>query len=370
MAVTNRMRQLLVFGLFAVLGGAIGIAIGKLGKGSGAVARVLDATSGWDLLALPVLALAVIAVHEFGHVVGGWSRGMRLLMFIAGPFALARTPRGLRPRFVFNLGTLGGLASMLPGDARPLREQMGPLIIGGPLASLLLALAAAALAAGLDGRPALYAGMTAVLSTGIFLVTATPLRAGGYESDGLQWLGLRRDPARIERRARLVSLVGQSVAGTRPRELEAGTLAATLAETGGGDAPYDVAAWLFAASHALDHGREDEAAAWFDRVAARIAEYPDGFRQALAVELAIHEALYRGRREDAKAWLAQGRGGVVDRSRRALAEAAIAALEGDTAAARRGIAQARARVGQAMDAGGSLLWADQIARLEARLPAG
>ena len=328
----------------------------------------LDALSAWDLLALPLLALATLAFHELGHAIGGWLRGMRLLMFIAGPFGLVRTPAGLRPRLYFKLGTLGGMAAMLPGGTRPLREQLGPLMLGGPVASALLALAAGVGAAQSDGRLAVWLAFVAAVSGMVLLVTAAPARMGGWESDGLQWWTLRREPARAERAATLMSLVSQSLAGTRPRDYDPAQLARLVADPGE-DARGAISAWLIAYAHALDQGRVDEAGAWIDRIAPRVDEYPDAFRQGLAVELALFEALYRRRPDEARAWLARARGGIVDRSRRELATAAVAALTGDVAVARRALEAAQAHLGRSMDAGGAIAWAEQIAALRRSLPA-
>ena len=355
-------------GFFLAVGaGVAGYLLARHGLSREWIRAALDALSAWDLLVLPLLALATITFHELGHALGGWLRGMRLLMFIAGPFGLVRTPAGLRPRLYFKLGTLGGMAAMLPGGSRPLREQLGPLMLGGPVASAVLALSAGLGAAATDGRTAAWLAFVAGVSLLVLLVTAVPARMGGWESDGLQWLNLRRDPARAERAATLMSLVSQSLAGTRPREWDPAQVAHVVADPGE-EARGAIGAWLMAYAHALDQGRVDEAGEWLDRIAPRVDEYPDAFRQGLAVELAIFEALYRRRLDPARAWLARAGGGIVDRSRRELAAAAVAALEGQAVSAHRALDAAQAHLGRAMDAGGARAWAEQIAALRQSLP--
>lgn len=358
---------------------ATGLAMGVAGAGlgylfaKGAAALLgpqlsLKALSAWDLAALPVLGLLVIAVHEAGHLAGGLSRGMSVLIYIVGPFGWVRTAEGLRFRWYFNLGTLGGLAAALPAPDRPLKPQLLPLIAGGPLASALLAAVAAWVAFHGEGRLAAYALVTSGLSAAIFLVTALPLRAGGFLSDGMQLLLLRKDPVAMERRTVLMALFARSLAGTRPRDLDRDTLDRALA-LAGQEVLYDVGVWLYAYHRAMDEGRTDEAAQWLERMEPVFDQYADGFRQGVAVELAAFEALHRGRLERAKEWLRRSRGGIVEASRRAYAEAAVAAAEGRRDVAHTLLDRASRDLGKGMDRGIAVLGADQIEALRRRMDA-
>lgn len=344
-----------------------GFWVGKMGFGAPSLRAGLSGLSGWDLLALPVLALMVIAVHEAGHLAGGISHGMRFLLFIAGPFGWVRTAQGIRFRWFFSLGSLGGVAAALPSPDRALLPQLQRLVLGGPVASLALAGLAALLFVQLSGRPAAYSLAVAVLSGAIFLVTAAPFRAGGFMSDGMQFRQLRRDPALVERRVRLLAVAGMSMAGTRPADLDDAAL--EHAQALAGDEPmYDIGIWLYSYAHALDRGDVAAAGRWLDRIEPIFERYPDGFRQGIAIEIALFEALYRGRTEQAAGWLARARGGVVDRCRRALAQAAVAVAQGRMQDAREALATAEATLGKAMDPGFAQLGVDQVAALRARLP--
>ena len=345
-----------------VAGAACGFLVAKAGMSSSWVRGVLGALSAWDLLVLPVLVLVVLAVHEGGHLLGGILRGMRFLLLIVGPFGWMRTAQGIRFRWCFSLGTLGGLAGALPDPARPLRTQLGWLVVGGPLASLLLAAAAAVALLGLDGRPAAYALILATLSAAIFVLTAAPFRSGGFMSDGMQLLQLRRDNGMVERRTRLMAIAGMSMAGTRPGDLDPVLLGQAQALCGK-ETTYDVGVWLYSYGHALDVGAPDEAGAWLDRIEAAFDAYPDGFRQSLAVELALFEAMYRRRLQPAQTWLARTGGGVVDPSRRALAQAAVAALLGQATETTASLDKAAANLGRTMDPGFAKLSADQVVAL-------
>ena len=362
-------RALLLALVMGMAGAGGGFLVGKAAMSSGWARGLVGSLAAWDLIALPVLFLVVIAVHESGHLLGGLARGMRFLLLIVGPFGWMRTEQGIRFRWCLSLGTVGGLAAALPDPGRPLRGQLAWLVVGGPLASLLLALAAALSLLALGGRPAAYALILAALSAAIFAVTAAPFRAGGFMSDGMQLLQLRRDPVMVERRTRLMALAGMSMAGNRPAELDSGLLEQAQALSGK-ETTYDVGVALYSYGHALDQGRVDEAGRWLDQVEAAFDAYPDGFRQSLAVELALFEAMYRRRDKPAQAWLARAGGGVVDPSRRALAQAAVAELLGRAGEASAALDKAESSLGKTMDPGFAKLSAAQITALREQMCQG
>jgi hypothetical protein len=359
-------------GLMAVVmglaGGGFGFLLAKAGIAFLPASMSLKALTAWDLLALPVIIVFVLAFHEAGHLAGGMSRGMRFLLFIAGPFGWIRGKDGVQFRWFFNLGTLGGVAAAMPVPGLPLKPQLTRLVVGGPLASLVLAALAFAVFWWVPGRVGAYGLVTAGLSLAIFAVTAVPMRSGGFMSDGMQLLQLQRQPAMVERRARLLALMGQGLAGRRPRDYDRESLADAQAITGE-ETLYDVGVWIYSYYNALDAGDIAGAEAFLARVEPLLDDYPDGFRQSIAIELALFEALHRHRPHEARAWLARARGGVVDVSRRRLAEAAVAVREGRRDEALAALAVAEARLGSSMDAGAAHLSADQVAGLRAELAA-
>lgn len=357
----SRWPILLIAACIGLLTSVAGYQFGKAAQSwvpNGLGAR-LDVLTGWDLLALPLLIVFVLAFHEAGHLVGGMSRGMRFLLFIAGPFGWIRGENGVHFRWFFNLGTFGGLAAALPVPGQALKPQLVRLVLGGPLASLLLAALGIAAFAWMPGRIGAYGLIVGGMSLAIFVVTALPMRHGGFMSDGMQFLQLSRNPAMVERRVRLTALMGQGMAGTRPRDYDLHLLAQAQAITGE-ESVYDTAVSLYSYFHAIDGGDVTAAGGWLDRIEAAFEDYPDGFRQSLAVELALYEALVRRRLEVAESWMARARGGVVDPSRRSLAEAAVASLQGRRDIALAALAAAQRKLGQSLDPGSARLSADQI----------
>jgi len=185
-------------------------------------------------------------------------------------------------------------------------------------------------------------------------------------SDGMQFVELLRGGRGVQERNVLMALMAQSLAGVRPGQLDQRLLNEALAFADP-EPLRKVAARLYAFLHAWDAGQLDVAAEHRTWLSAHLRDYPDGFRQALAIELALFAALVDRDQAQAREWLRQGRGGVVDASRRALAEAAVACLEDqpDIAAAR--VQKAKNTLLRGMDRGLAIFSADQIRAIECTL---
>jgi hypothetical protein len=269
---------------------------------------------------------------------------------------------GLKLDWFFSGQTMGGLAAALPDPQRPIRGQLLPLVIGGPLASLLLALLAFGLSSATDGRVSAHLLILALMSALIFVATALPMRAGGFLSDGRQCIELMRGGPAVEQRAMLMAAYAESLSGVRPRDRDPTPLTRALALSG--DEPLrDVGAALMAYQAALDRRDLAEAGAWIDRVAAGHDAYPAGFRQALANEIAYFAVRYRHDPATARAWFARAKGGVVEPASRALTEAALALAHGDAPAALDAIARAERGLRACSDAGSVPLLQDELSSL-------
>ncbi len=349
---------MLVGGLF----GGGGVMVGLAASGSDWINVRFDALSPYDLLLLPLTFFTVILLHELGHLFGGLMRGMRFVLLIVGPLRLRQTVSGLRLDWFLNSGTFGGLAAALPDPQRPIRGQLLPLIVGGPLASLLLTVLAVWLSTLIDGRWSAHLLILGGLSALIFIATALPTRAGGFLSDGRQCIELLRGGAAVEQRAMIVAAYAQSLSGVRPRDRDPAPLARALALCG--DEPLrDIGAALMAYQVALDRRDLVAAGEWIDRVEAGHDAYPAGFRQALACEIAYFYARYRRDPGTATVWYARAKGGAVEPPQRALAEAAIALARGDAMLALQAIARGENKLGDTSDAGSVPFLQDELSSL-------
>jgi hypothetical protein len=151
------------------------------------------------------LGFVVIAVHEAGHLVAGWAVGFRFHSVRVRCFHLERDGRCLRLRWIWMPDAprrIGGFAQMSPRGEGGLRPRLAVFCAGGPVASLLFALALlvpACQLAGLDASPgssASHAGLIfwlsliGSLSLLGFLLSLAPRIHEGWQTDGAALLAL------------------------------------------------------------------------------------------------------------------------------------------------------------------------------------
>jgi hypothetical protein len=318
--------------------------------------------------ALPVLYLVTIAIHEAGHVAGGLIAGFRTLLFIVGPFRLERTGERFRAGLNRSVLLAGGLAGMTPVGLHDLRRRTLVMIAGGPLVSLMAGaqlLAIYVALAPLLMRPgagfilhfmAVVLVLVGVFSLVIGLATLVPAKSGGFYSDGARILRLLRATDETEREVALLALTGLTMAGTRPRDWDAGLVESSAGIRDGG--PFEVTGRQFAYAHALDRGDIDAARAHLDAAVAGLTLLPGASRTPLLLNAATFYALYDGNAEHARRLLARagaGTGLLSTPHKRVLAEAAVLLAEGDVTAARERAAQVRDLLAGAIDQGGAAL---------------
>lgn len=327
--------------LFFLAMAAFGGALGYFGANYGM--QLLLPIPGPKLLKLLVLAwvvpawLLVVGWHEFGHVVGGWAGGGRFLLWIVGPFKIQRSPAGVRFGLNRSLNLSGGLAACLPRDpAKMTPSRAAIMILGGPVSSLVLTVAALWVAAWLTAAPgevtvtrALMqhgAIVTAGLSAFIFFVTMFPTTIGGFKSDGKRAFELLRGDARSDQEAALLMLSTAALAGQRPADYDPALVRRTLAL--GDGSLFDLYAHLTIYPYAADRGEWAAAQAHLDRVLAGEEHVVPYVRDTVRCEYAWLLATRTDDVATARAWLDAA--GALDfaPATRLRAEAAVLLAEG------------------------------------------
>jgi hypothetical protein len=127
-------------------------------------------------------------VHEFGHLIAGWSVGLHFEGVTIGPFVTRYKNRNLefklRPRF------RGGLTYMGLDRLRRVRRRLIVLVLGGPLASLVsgaIALVGGEFAlARYDSPWPTFFEFFGFFSLFIGFLALLPIRSGRYAGDGMQ----------------------------------------------------------------------------------------------------------------------------------------------------------------------------------------
>ena len=325
-----------------VLGGAAGF----LGASFGVeVIAPLPGPKWLDLLLLLVLPLTwliAVAVHEAGHLVGGWLTGGRFLLWVVGPFMLRRTPSGVHAAWNRNVNLAGGMAACLPLDPKLMTPPRAALmILGGPAASLVLTHVSlfGALLLNQVSRPdsvglALaynVAVFTAGLSLLIFLATVWPATAGGFKSDGRRFFDLLRGDARSEQEAALLVLTTAGLTGIRPADYDPALVAKTVSLNDG--SLFDLYGHLTVYYHAADRAQWSAAQAHLDHVLSGASDLMPFMRDTAACEYAWLIAGKTGDAAAARAWLATAGKLDFDPATRLRAESAVLLAEGRPAEA-------------------------------------
>lgn len=329
------------------------------------LAAAEDSLTGWDLLAIPILILIVLATHEIGHLLGGLSQGMRFLLLIVGPFGWHASVSGPRFEWNTNVALMGGIAAAIPTKVgTELRRQLLVLIAGGPVFSLLLAILAIAITSVADPHFAAHCIFLAATSFGIFLVTLIPVRAGGFMSDGMQIIDVWRGGSAAVERSTLLQIFAQSLDGVRPRDWDASAIE-QLSKMDSKDPVRLTGGALYLLYRAMDSGNKADMVRYSKLLEDGVERYPSGFKQSIYIELAIC-AWLTGNADAVRRFLSSSKGGVVEKSRRLLANAALAKLEGREDDCEQNRLLAIRALATASDAGQRKLTEDQLATLSAK----
>lgn len=174
---------------------------------------------------VPVIWLATVWVHEYGHVLGGRAVGMTPHLMQVGPLLLWKQRWGWRLQWHRKRRDYGGLTMAFINPDIDYRQQQMVMTIGGPAANLLVAM--------IMGWGALYIeerdmdgflwGL-AVLNLAMALANLLPKR-GTLASDGMLLLDLYKGIDEESPEFLIAHLNGLSVKGTTADKLPVDILA-------------------------------------------------------------------------------------------------------------------------------------------------
>jgi hypothetical protein len=205
------------------------------------------------------------------------------------------------------------------------------MILGGPFASLVLAVGMIWLAVGLSTGagpvPAVralaqhVAMFTAGISLLIFLVTAMPGTAGGFKTDGKRVLDLMRGDVRSRQESALLVLTTAGLAGIRPADYDPALVAQALAVDDG--SLFDLYGHMVAYYHAADRGEWAAAQRHLDGVLAGEGQLAPFIRDTVRCEYAWLLAESAEDPAMARAWFESAGPLEFDPATRLRAEAAV-----------------------------------------------
>lgn len=251
--------------------------------------------SGWLLLVAVTLVLLLTAVvHEVGHLLAGYLVHFRFHTLVVGLLRISRVNGRLQFQRQRGGSFFNGLAASLPAQMDNLARRLLWFALGGPLASLLFALVALAVALylGSELRRMLdylwlwECSLFAAISAYFFFLTS--LYPGSYYNGmvadgGRIAMLLARSPESARWQA-LVQLNVADLHGERPSTWDEGLLRQSLIQP---DNSHDyLTALLMNYHHELDRKRPSQAAAFLEEAINLPVAWAAGMRSRLAVEKA------------------------------------------------------------------------------------
>lgn len=136
------------------------------------------------ILGLFIIAFIVLAVHELGHLIAGLMNGFRFELFVVGPLGIRRENDQVKVYLNKNLGYYGGLAATSPrDDNRDNAKKFARVILAGPIASILFAIACFVIAWYIDKPLGIIFYSGGLISIGIFFATTIPSKTGMFFTD-------------------------------------------------------------------------------------------------------------------------------------------------------------------------------------------
>lgn len=180
-----------------------------------------------------IARFAATVIHECGHIVAGWASAMKLHSIQIGP-AVARIRSGRWQYRWLNHGYAGGGAvGLIPLHLGDLKNRRIRICLGGPVASLLLAIAAftITLQSAYSTGWALWAILCTIAAID-FVFNLVPARPTSLYSDGALLVQLLRGGAFAQQQYAFAAITHTLVSPSRPGQLDTAELEATLASCG------------------------------------------------------------------------------------------------------------------------------------------
>lgn len=297
-------RTFVVGALAGALIGIAGVLVGKAVAGEWIATRIALAPEGvgprWAI-ALAAMFGAVL-VHELGHIVGGLSQGFRFMLLVVGPLKLSRKDEQAPVRLSLNtsLELAGGIAACIPQGEHALAQRSKWMVLGGPLASVVLALLCTVLLA--LSAPAAWSALVLMLgavSGALAVVTIIPMRNGNFVTDGRRFLQLHREGPEARRDAAQLAITVKLQSGARVDDMPRDQIAALLEPSDGSIMKFlgrtTAYTWLLA------QGRVREARVQLDRAVALGGGLPLNLSAFIAAEEAFVLAWFDRNAEAARA---------------------------------------------------------------------
>ena len=136
------------------------------------------------IVGIILMAFAVLAVHELGHLIIGLQQGFRFELFVVGPLGIKRENDKVKIYLNKNLGYYGGVAATSPIDDSPENaKKFAKILLAGPITSLVFAIVSFLLAYFIGNPLGKLFFSGGAISIAIFLATTVPSKTGMFFTD-------------------------------------------------------------------------------------------------------------------------------------------------------------------------------------------
>lgn len=334
----TKKRQHTILGILSgiIAGAGIGYLFGSFGFDTGAGANH-SVMVKLTLVPLAVFSiLLVIAIHELGHLLAGWSQQFEFRYISVGPILFEKELDQLRFKWNKNFNTYGGFVICLPNDQVRLTKRFAVFTAGGPLASILYGLLLLLILRHSTINQEAVSGyflhafvlMNCVFTLCIGLLALIPMHTEGLTSDGGRLLNLLKGGPNAQIETTLLQYITLAAAGTRPALFAPEPLLQAIALPV--ESPMKPYLHSMLYSYYLDVKDLEKAAFHLDAYLQHAANVPKGYVATLYLEKAWFEARYHKNVALATEYFQKEKFGVMVAQAQVLrTEAAIAFAEGN-----------------------------------------
>jgi hypothetical protein len=296
-ALPQRKRFRLTAGEYFFLSGAViltSIALPEFRRTAESLATSLGEWKAALLICIviPICALVLsLAVHQGGHLLAAWIAGFRL-----GPRDSRRSPYSCD---VLRLGSL----SLEPRTVERLSRRLRLLVLGGPLASLLLPLVLEVFARAARSDVAFAIHVFTAMSVMVGVADLLPDDGRGHASDGARLVMLLKNNAAAQRWLAVIQLQFALEHDGDPKSWDPATV--TCAATIDDDSREAIAGRWFGYLWAAERQDITTATKYLEEALASPAAASGWIRGRLFLEAAMFQAWFRDDLGCARLWAAR-----------------------------------------------------------------
>jgi len=252
---------------------------------------------------MELAVLITTFAHELGHVFAGWASGEILRSFQVGPCRWA-IRHGVW-KFDLNIRKFyGGSVAMVAPDLRNMRSRQAFLLIGGPVASLVIGtifIVVTMLAPGHSWQQYwMFLSMLATFSIAAFVGNLIPLRPESMYSDGAQLYQIVTNGPWARVHFAFAMVTSSLVARVRPRDFDVSVINQAADSIPHGER--GLLLRLFACIHYQDTNQTPKAIASMDEAAALYEHSAFERPQDICAEFLFVSAFYKHDLAAAELW--------------------------------------------------------------------